>query len=76
VEIVTRSGERISSPSVPYHLGHWKNPMNLEQIEAKFRSMSLGVLGSARTDALLERLWALEQVADIGEIIAAATAES
>ena len=74
VEIVTKSGEHISSPPVPYHRGHWKNPMDRDEIEAKFRSMSLGVLGPARTDALLERLWSLEQVQDIGEVIAAATA--
>ena len=74
VEVVTKSGERISSPPVPYHLGHWKNPMNRDQIDAKFRSMSLDVLGAARTDALLERLWGLEQVGDIGEVVAAASA--
>ena len=69
VEVVTSSGERFSSSEVPYHRGHWKNPMTEGEVEEKFRSLAKGLLTPAQTDALLDRLWNLEQVEDIGEVI-------
>jgi 2-methylcitrate dehydratase len=68
VEVVTGSGARATA-SVPYHRGHWKNPMTDQEIEAKFRSLARDLLAPAQTDALLERLWNLDQVKDIGEVI-------
>ena len=68
VEIVTGSGARATA-TVPYHRGHWKNPMTDGEIEAKFRGLAGEMLTSAQTDALLERLWNLDQVKDIGEVI-------
>ncbi|HMH49650.1 MAG TPA: hypothetical protein VK548_05410 [Candidatus Acidoferrum sp.] len=67
VEIVTGAGARVTA-TVPYHRGHWKNPMTDGEIEAKFRGLA-GDLLPAQTDALLERLWNLDQVKDIGEVI-------
>src|SRR5262245_49813608 len=64
VEIVTGSGTRATA-SVPYHRGHWKNPMTDLEIEEKFRGLARELLAPAPTDALLERLWNLEQVKDI-----------
>jgi 2-methylcitrate dehydratase len=69
VEVVTSSGQRHRSAQVPYHRGHWKNPMTDGEVEDKFRSLAQGLLGRARTDALLDRLWNLEQVDDISEVI-------
>ena len=69
VEVVTASGERFSSPEVPLYRGHWKNPMTDREIEEKFRSLARGMLTEAQTDALLERLWNLDQVADIRQVI-------
>ena len=68
VEIVTGSGARATA-TVPYHRGHWKNPMTDQEIEAKFRGLAREVLAPAQTDALIERLWNLDQVKDIGEVI-------
>jgi 2-methylcitrate dehydratase len=68
VEVVTGSGARATA-TVPYHRGHWKNPMTDQEIEAKFRSLAGDLLAPAQTDALLERLWNLDQVKDIGEVI-------
>ena len=68
VEIVTGSGARAAA-SVPYHRGHWKNPMTEGEIEAKFRGLAGDLLAPAQTDALLERLWNLDQVKDIGDVI-------
>jgi 2-methylcitrate dehydratase PrpD len=43
--------------------------MTEQEIEEKFRSLAQGLLTPARTDALLERLWDLERVEDIGQVI-------
>ena len=69
VEVVTSSGERFSSPEVPYYRGHWKNPMTDGEIEEKFRSLTRDMLTEAQTDVLLERLWNLDQVEDIRQLI-------
>ena len=68
VEVVTRSGKRYSS-EVAYHKGHYKNPMTDSEVEAKFRSLAHEVLSPGQTDRLLDRLWHLEEVKDIGEIL-------
>ena len=68
VEVVTRSGERYAA-EVPYHKGHYKNPMTDAEVEAKFRSLAQDFLSPAQTDTLLEKLWNLEQVEDIGEVL-------
>ena len=69
VEVVTASGDRFASPEIPYHRGHWKNPMTQPELEEKFRSLARDQLTQTQTDALLERLWSLEQVDDIGQVI-------
>ncbi len=69
VEVVMSSGERFSSPEVPYHRGHWKNPMTGREVEEKFRALAQGLLVPAQTEALLDRLWNLERVADVGQVI-------
>ena len=69
VELVTKSGERHRSSPAPYHRGHWKNPMTDREVEDKFRALSTDLLGQAQTDALLHRLWNLEQVDHIGDVL-------
>jgi 2-methylcitrate dehydratase len=68
VEVITTKGERLKG-EVAYHRGHYKNPMSDQEIEAKFRALAQDSLTSRQIDALLDRLWNLEQVADIGEVI-------
>jgi len=68
VEVVTTSGARHTA-EVAYHRGHFKNPMSDQEVEDKFRALVYGLLTPAQTSALLERLWHLEQVPDIGEVI-------
>jgi 2-methylcitrate dehydratase len=68
VEVVTSSGQRFTA-EVAYHRGHYKNPMSDQEIEAKFRSLAQDLLASSQIDALLERLWNLDQVRDIGEVM-------
>ena len=68
VEVVTNSGQKYSA-EVPYHKGHYLNPMTDAEVEAKFRSLAKDLLTPQQTDQLLDRLWHLEAVADIREVL-------
>ena len=68
VEVALYSGERFSS-EVSYPRGHSKNPMTDSELEHKFRSQTRGLLASALTDNILDHLWNLEKVDDIGQVI-------
>jgi 2-methylcitrate dehydratase len=68
VEVVTRAGKSYSS-EVAYHKGHYKNPLSDSEVEDKFRSLAYDLLTPTQTNVLLDRLWHLEDVADMGEII-------
>ena len=68
VEVVTTSGARHAA-EVAYHRGHFKNPMSDQEVEDKFRALASGLLTPEQTSSVLERLWHLEQVQDIGEVI-------
>ncbi|HXH10688.1 MAG TPA: MmgE/PrpD family protein [Alphaproteobacteria bacterium] len=68
VEVVTASGAQHVA-EVAYHRGHYKNPMTDQEIEAKFRGLTRDLLTPAQIEAVLERLWHLEQVDDIGEVV-------
>ena len=45
------------------------NPMSDAEVEQKFRSLAKDLLTPEQTDALLEKLWHLEAVDDIGEVL-------
>jgi 2-methylcitrate dehydratase len=66
--IATKSGA-LHAATVEYHRGHWKNPMSDAEVEAKFRTLSGGVLPGNRAERLLEALWKLDTVADVGELV-------
>jgi 2-methylcitrate dehydratase len=68
IEILTSGGQRHTA-EVAYHRGHYKNPMSDQEIEAKFRGLAQDWLTSRQIDTLLDRLWNLEQVTDIGGVI-------
>ena len=68
LEVVTGAGERYRS-QVAYHKGHHKNPLSDSEVEAKFRSLAEGVIRQDRVEALLGRLWRLEEVKNVAEII-------
>jgi 2-methylcitrate dehydratase len=73
LEIVRKSGER-KTVRVEYHRGHFKNPMTDAEMEEKFRAMAQKHLPADRVDGLLRRLWALESVPKVGELVAATQA--
>ncbi len=68
LEVVTNAGQRYRS-QVAYHKGHYKNPLSDTEVEAKFRSLAEGVIRQDRVEALLRRLWRLEEVKNVAEII-------
>jgi 2-methylcitrate dehydratase len=66
--VLTKSGQRYSS-EVAYHKGHYRNPMSESDVEAKFRSLTRDLLSPGQIERLLERLWRLEEVKDVGEVM-------
>jgi 2-methylcitrate dehydratase len=71
--LVTKSGTSHTAV-VDHHRGHYRNPMPVSEVEAKFRRLATGVLEPARIDRLLGLLWKLEDVAEAGEILQATLA--
>jgi len=69
LEIVLKSGAR-KTIRVEYHRGHWKNPMTDAEIEEKFRSLARRQLQAAQTDALMHQLWALDNLPQVGWLMA------
>ncbi len=68
VEVLTHSGQRYAS-EVAYHKGHYKNPLTDAELEEKFHALAGNVLSSSQANALLDCLWHLEDVADMGELL-------
>ncbi len=71
LEVETNRGERFEA-RVDYHRGHYRNPMSDADQDEKFRAMARDYarLPDSRIDQLLERLRRLEQVEDIGALLA------
>jgi 2-methylcitrate dehydratase len=69
IEVELASGD-VRSAEVLRPMGHPENPMTPADYERKFRALAAPVLSEAQTNALLDRLWHLEEVKDIGEVLA------
>lgn len=67
VTVTMADGERIVGESGGAK-GDLSNPKSDAEISAKFRDMAEESLGVKRVDALLERLWSVENMADVAEI--------
>jgi 2-methylcitrate dehydratase PrpD len=67
VEIVTRRGERFR-----YHTravrGSATNPMKRDEVALKSRDLLVPVLGSRRTEALIDTVWNLERIGDARDL--------
>ncbi len=68
IEVTTRSGERKVSTS-EYWKGHVKNPMTDVEVEGKFRKLAAELLEPGQADRILAKLWDLDRLRDIGELI-------
>jgi 2-methylcitrate dehydratase PrpD len=67
---LTLKGGRSYTERIEHATGAPQNPMTDAQLNAKFRSLTADVLPQAQAEELLARLWAMDQVADVREIIA------
>ncbi len=66
--LTTKSGD-VFKTVVDHHKGHWKNPMDDTDIERKFRTLAKKVLPDAKIDAMLARLWQLDDMKDAGDVV-------
>ena len=67
VNVVTRDGERLVGESGG-EKGDLSQPKSDAQIAEKFHGVTDGFLGAARAQAILERLWKLEDLGDTAQI--------
>lgn len=68
ITVKTHAGKTYMS-QVDVPVGHPGNPMSDQDLEAKFRRLAAGRLNRARIDRLIEFVWKLDQVKDIGTLM-------
>ena len=68
VTVVTRSGGTISK-EVVVPRGHPLDPMSREEVEDKFRRLTKGKLPRRTAEELLGRVWSLEEVREVGDLV-------
>ena len=68
IEIVTKNGRKFSK-MITHPKGHPKNPMTDKEVETKFKIMADGILPQEQIEIILDKLWHLEDIKDMGEII-------
>lgn len=68
IEITTKGGRRYIE-KVLHPKGHPKNPMGDEEIEGKFRGLAGRFFSPSKMNRLLDRLWHLEEMEEITEIV-------
>ena len=70
IEVATKSGQH-KTAAVDSPRGHVNNPMTDDEVNAKFRSLAGRVLSKEHVERALERLWAVDEAADLGAIFEA-----
>ena len=68
-EVMMKNGRK-DTVRVEYHRGHWRNPMSDAEIVEKFRGLASDVLTKSKTEALLGKLWKLEELRDVRALTA------
>jgi 2-methylcitrate dehydratase len=63
-----RDGEKIVR-EIDHAKGDPQNPMTDEEIEIKFRRLASPVMSKEQMDRALNRLWHLEKVRDVSEVL-------
>jgi 2-methylcitrate dehydratase len=66
-EIITKQGNRLQC-RVDYPRGHARNPMTDEEIVEKFKSMAAQHMKTAQMDELVETIFKLDTLDDIGKL--------
>lgn len=74
VTIHLRGGRR-ESMFVEHVRGYPANPMSHEDVEDKARELMAPILGTARTDALIDLVWRIDGLADAGVLVPAMAVE-
>ncbi|OQW32931.1 MAG: hypothetical protein A4E19_06160 [Nitrospira sp. SG-bin1] len=68
ITVKTGAGKTYVS-QVDLPVGHPGNPMSDQDLEAKFRRLAAGRLSRSRIDRLIEFIWTLDRVGDIGTLM-------
>lgn len=68
ITVRTKAGKEFVK-QVDYPVGHPKNPMSDHEVEEKFGRLATGRLGRARTKKVIEVVWKLDHVQDIGALM-------
>jgi 2-methylcitrate dehydratase len=68
IEVTGKDGQRHVA-SVEYFKGHAKNPLSDAEVEHKFRELTDGRFADAQADRILETVWQLDSLSDIGQLI-------
>jgi 2-methylcitrate dehydratase len=63
--ITTNDGRRFER-TVDHAKGSPENPMTDDELIAKFRANTAGVLGSSRQDQIIEATWGFDAITDLG----------
>jgi hypothetical protein len=61
---------------VEQSLGNLHRPLSDTQLEEKFREQALLVLPAAGVDTLVDMCWQIDQLTDVGELVAAAVPDA
>jgi 2-methylcitrate dehydratase PrpD len=67
VEVTLRDGRKVSH-FTRHPPGTKENPLDAETLHAKVRDLMAPVLGAQRTEAVIQRVNTLEQVANVREL--------
>lgn len=68
ITVKTKDGQVFTEEN-RYPLGHAHNPMNNEQIEAKFRPLAERVFSTKKVDEILKTLWNFDNVSSVTELL-------
>jgi 2-methylcitrate dehydratase PrpD len=69
VTVKTRDGRTLTK-RVQFSRGHPRNPMSDDELGAKFLGSVAPVLGEKRAKKLLDRIWNIEALDDVGKLMA------
>ena len=67
LEVLTRAGRRIAKQLVTYR-GTPENPLTIQEVEDKARDLVAPVIGGAKTEELIRRIRALDQLRDMRDL--------
>src|SRR5439155_12501090 len=68
VSVRTAAGKEYVK-QVDFPLGHPRNPMSDREVEEKFRSLAAGTLDRARAGKVIDLVWKLDRLKEIGSLM-------